>query len=269
MGLPFPAAKGVAVVSRDPGPFETPTRSPVAKAPRFLLLQVRNDHDPMRGHEIGCFARAFRCDATRIEVFDLLSGVPSLAQLDRVDVVLLGGSGDYSVAEGGEWLPAALEAMQELHETSKPTFASCWGFQAMARAMGGEVVTDRSRAEVGCAWLELTPEGRCDPVFGPLSPRFQGQMGHQDIVTTLPEGATLLASSLVVENQAFRFDGKPIYCTQFHPELDKAGLIARLAAYPEYVPLAGARTLEELTRVIPETPGVEALLPRFLEQVLD
>ena len=44
----------------------------------------------------------------------------------------------------------------------------------MARAMGGEVVTDRSRAEVGTYWLELTSEGKNDPVFGPLGGRLSG-----------------------------------------------------------------------------------------------
>lgn len=127
-----------------------------------------------------------------------------------------------------------------------PRSASCWGFQAMARAMGAEVVTDHSFAEVGTIWLELTPEVKQDPVFGPLGDRFQVQIGHEDIMTKLPPGATLLASSGTVRNGAFRFDGKPIYCTQFHPELDREGLVLRIAAYPEYLPLTGHRTLEEL-----------------------
>ena len=71
----------------------------------FLLLQVRNPDDAMREQEIACFARALKSEPRQIRVFDLLSGVPSVAQLDEVDVVLLGGSGDYSVAQGGEWLP--------------------------------------------------------------------------------------------------------------------------------------------------------------------
>jgi GMP synthase (glutamine-hydrolysing) len=156
---------------------------------RFLLFQVRNPDDPMREHEVESFSRSLRCKRDHIDVFDLIGGVPSARQLDAVDVVLLGGSGDYSVAKGGPWLPEALEAMRQLHETSKPTFASCWGFQAMARAMGGEVVTDRDRAEVGTRWMEVTPEGKRDPVFGPLGDRFQVQIGHEDIVTKLPEGA--------------------------------------------------------------------------------
>jgi len=240
----------------------------MTQQPRFLLLQVRNHDDPMREHEIGCFSRSFRCDRDRIHIFDLLSGVPSQAALDEADIVLLGGSGDYSVARGGPWLPAALEAMRQLHETSKPTFASCWGFQAMARAMGGEVVTDRTRAEVGTRWLELTPEGKKDPVFGPLGDRFQVQIGHEDIVTRLPEGATLLASSATVENEAFCFEDRPIYCTQFHPELDRDGIVTRIAQYPAYLALTEHDTMEDFSNATPETPGTEAILRRFAASAL-
>ena len=233
---------------------------------RFLLLQVRNADDPMREHEVQCFSRSLRCPTERIRVFDLLSGVPSREALGEVDVVLLGGSGDYSVAKGGPWLPAALETMRELYETSKPTFASCWGFQAMARALGGEVVTDHDRAEVGTVTLELTSEGSRDPVFGPLGPRFHAQIGHEDIVTELPRGAVLLASSDRVSNEAFRFEGKPIYCTQFHPELDRDGLLKRIGYYPEYLPLAGYATMEEFAAATPETSETEAILRRFMEE---
>ncbi|MEO8495676.1 MAG: type 1 glutamine amidotransferase, partial [Planctomycetota bacterium] len=149
---------------------------------RFLLLQARNADDPMRQQEVRCFTRAIGCEEDQIQVFDLLSGVASLAHLSRFDVVLLGGSGDYSVAEGGPWLPAALETMQELHDTSKPTFASCWGFQAMAKALGGEVITDTRRAEIGSVLVRLTEAGKQDVVFGELDDQFLAPMGHQDVV---------------------------------------------------------------------------------------
>jgi GMP synthase (glutamine-hydrolysing) len=235
---------------------------------RFLLLQVRNPHDRMRQHEVRCFAKCFACEASRIEVFDLIGGAPSTKLLAEADIVLLGGSGDYSVARGGPWLPAALDAMVQLYETKKPTFASCWGFQALARALGGEVVTDHSRAEVGTVWLELTAEGATDPVFGPLGRRFQVQIGHEDIVTALPPQAALLASSERVEYEAFRLDGAPIYATQFHPEIGRQGLIDRLKAYPSYIHLAGARDLEELEAITPETPHTVGILTRFLDVAL-
>ena len=109
--------------------------------PRFLLLQVRNPGDPMAAQEIRCFARSLPCTPSCIEVFDLLSGVPSKSALKRADVVLLGGSGEYSVVRGGPWLSGALDTMVDLYAEGRPTFASCWGFQAMAKALGGTVVT--------------------------------------------------------------------------------------------------------------------------------
>ena len=235
---------------------------------RFLLLQVRNPRDPMRDHEVESFARSFGCPTSSIEVFDLLSGAPSSPVLAEADIVLLGGSGDYSVARGGPWLPAALDSMVTLYETKKPTFASCWGFQAMARALGGEVVTDHARAEVGSVTLELTSAGETDPVFGPLDKRFEVLIGHEDIVTELPPQATLLASSDRVENEAYRLEGAPIYATQFHPEIDRQGLLDRLRAYPSYWPLAGAETMEELEAITPETPHTVGILTRFLEVAL-
>lgn len=233
----------------------------------FLLLQVRNADDPMRQQEVDCFARALHCEANRIRVYDLLSGVPTLDLLDHVDVVLLGGSGDYSVAEGGDWLPPVLEAMRALFDLSKPTFASCWGFQALAKAMGGNVVTDMSRAELGTVEVFLTDEGLADPLFAPLGDRFLAPMGHQDCVVQLPPGAVRLASSEKVENQAFRFPGKPIYCTQFHPELDREALVQRVRAYPKYVESITGEALEEFANRCVETRETNQLLGRFMAQL--
>lgn len=230
----------------------------------FLLLQVRNADDPMRRQEVESFARALQCRAEQIRVFDLLSGVPTVSELKPVDVVLLGGSGDYSVAEGGDWLPAALEAMVELYELSKPTFASCWGFQALARALGGEVVTDTRRAELGAIEIRLTDAGRADPLFAPLGNTFLAPLGHQDCVTRLPPQAELLASSALVENQAFRIPGKPIYCTQFHPELDRAGLLERVRAYPQYVERIAGVPLETFAANLAPTPQSDQLLGRYM-----
>lgn len=138
-----------------------------AKA-KFLLLQVRNPDDPMRQQEVRCFVRALNCRPEQIQVRDLLAGPPTFRELKAVDVVLLGGSGDYSVAEGGPWLADALAAMQSLYDLEKAVFASCWGFQAMARALGGEVVTDLSRAELGTLPIRLQEAAKKDAVFGHL-----------------------------------------------------------------------------------------------------
>jgi len=234
---------------------------------RYLLLQVRNADDPMRDQEVDCFARALACHREQIGVLDLLSGAPTVDQLGEADVVLLGGSGDYSVAEGGPWLPPALAAMRELYYLGKPTFASCWGFQAMARALGGEVVTDLTRAELGTLPLRLTTAGQEDPVFGHFGPELVVPIGHQDIVVRLPHGATLLASTDRVDNQAFCFRDKPIYCTQFHPELNLRAFLERVWNYPWYVERIVGVPLEEFVETCHETPEANELLRRFVNHV--
>ena len=237
-------------------------------AAAFLLLQVREPGDPMAANEVFAFRRALGIDSDQLEAFDLLAGAPARPLLQSADAVLIGGSGDHSVVRGGPWLSGTLGAMETLYEQSIPTFASCWGFQALARALGGRVVTDHTRAEVGVLPLDLTEAGKRDPVFGPIGSGFPVVIGHEDIVDELPEGAVSLASSATIENEALKFSGKPIYATQFHPELVKEDLIQRIAAYPPYLKLTGARSLEELRAITPETPGATSLLRRFVEEVL-
>ena len=139
----------------------------------------------------------------------------------------------------------------------------------MARALGGRVVHDPDRAEVGTHALHLTSAGKNDPLFAALGEVFRGQMGHEDRVAELPPGATLLASSSRVRNQAYRFDGLPIYCTQFHPELSRADLLGRVRTYPEYVRRVTDLSLEQFAAHCEETPETEALLTRFVTHVFE
>lgn len=241
---------------------------------RYLLLQTRNVGDPMAAQEVRCFARALGCDLAAVDVFDLLRGVPSREQLIAFDVLLLGGSGHYSAASKPDtatppWLARALDCLRDLYELSRPTFASCWGFQAMSRALGGECIQDTPNAELGTISLKLTEAGRSDPVFGALPESFSGQAGHEDHVVVLPSDAVLMASSALVPQQAFRIAGKPIYCTQFHPELDRTAMLERVVAYPEYVERIAQISYDEFVLRVRETPESNLLLRRFVDYVLN
>ncbi len=224
----------------------------------------------MKTQEVECFQSALQCDKNQIEMFDLTSGCPfSNSCLRRNDLVVIGGSGNYSVAAGGPWWAAAADSMAMLHDISKPSFASCWGFQAMARALGGEVVTDLTRAEVGTIQVSMTLEAKQDPVFGMAPPVMDVQSGHQDTVECLPEGVVCLASSDRVTNQAMMFQGKPIYGTQFHPELSRRALIERLQAYPQYMENIAGLPGQECTTELRETPDSVELLRRFVRLICE
>ena len=234
---------------------------------RYLLLQVRNPDDPMRQHEVRSFARVLETAPEQIRVFDMLNGPLGRRELADADMFLLGGSGHYSATGEGAWLDRALESLRLVYDAKQPTFASCWGFQALARALGGRVVKDLSHAEVGTHELCLTAEGQADPVFGPLGACFDAQVGHEDRVVELPAGAVRLAYSQLVENQAYRFDDRPIYCTQFHPELSRGDLLLRVQAYPEYVERIAGLPPERFPELLRDTPATEGLLRRFVTHV--
>lgn len=232
---------------------------------RFLLLQVRDAADPMRTQEVGCFARSLQCSPSDLAPFDLLGAAPTTADLSGVDAALVGGSGAYSAAGEGAWLERALIGLQRVVDSGVPMFASCWGFQALARALGGVCIHDPQRAELGTIELSPAKAAAGDPVFGQLPSPFLGQAGHEDCVTELPDNAILLASSPRTTNQAFKLRDRPVYCTQFHPELDRHQLLERVAAYPRYVEQIAGVSYEQFRNQCRETPDANALLLHFKE----
>ena len=221
----------------------------------------------MKASEVTSFAWALKCSPGQITTIDLIESPPSLAQMRNADMVVIGGAGDYSVPEGGPWLQGALDAMRELHVAGKPTFASCWGFQAMAAAMGGHVVSDHDRAEIGTLPLKLTVAGGSDPVFGRLGSPFFAHVGHHDTVDQLPEDGISLVCSDLVNNHAFRFKGKPIYCTQFHPELQVEDMMARLQMYPWYVENIAGVAVNDFRSLLEHTPEANMLIRNFVAHV--
>ncbi|MGH2589943.1 MAG: type 1 glutamine amidotransferase [Actinomycetota bacterium] len=79
--------------------------------------------------------------------------------------------------------------------------------------------------------MELTPEGRDDPLFAGIDDPLVSLQWHGDTFD-LPPGASLLASSPLVPNQAFR-SGARAYGVQFH--LEVTGEMAReWAEVPAY-----------------------------------
>jgi GMP synthase (glutamine-hydrolysing) len=119
-----------------------------------------------------------------------------------------------------------------------PFLGACYGIGALGRYQGA--VVDRRFAEpVGAVEITLTPAGRQDLLLGELPAAFQAFTGHKEAVSHLPgpaaaggmaSRAVLLASSAGCPVQAFRV-GDNVYATQFHPELDMAGLCTRIEVY--------------------------------------
>jgi GMP synthase (glutamine-hydrolysing) len=238
------------------------------KSPTILLLQARLPDDPMREHEHRCFVDRTGLPAECILSHDLCEGPPSIVDLERYDALSVGGSGAFYVSRGN--LPqfdAYLDFLREAVERGHPTFASCFGYQSIVRALGGELVHDPSRAEVGTFELTLTGHGRSDPLFGGLPDRLMAQMGHKDRASLPAPGTLNLASSERCTYQALRVPSKPIWATQFHPELDRETNLDRFRRYmADYGP-ERQEDLQEAFDRFKESPEASGLLRRFLEQI--
>jgi GMP synthase (glutamine-hydrolysing) len=110
-----------------------------------------------------------------------------------------------------------------------PFLGACYGIGSLGSHQGARV--DRVFSEpVGAVPVTLTAAGREDPVFGVLPETFEAFVGHKEAVHDLPGHAVRLASSPTCPVQAFRV-GRRVYATQFHPELDVAGLSTRIDVY--------------------------------------
>lgn len=236
---------------------------------QFTLLQARDAEDLARDEEHAAFAARLSVDPGQIHCVDLLKTVLTPGILEGRDALLVGGSGDYSVLDPHPSIQRFVDFLGEVCALGFPTFASCFGFQALALALGGVVVSDPDRAEVGSYTLHLTDAGQQDPLFQTLPSRFLAQLGHKDHVTSLPSGVLHLAGSALSPYQALRVAGKPIYATQFHPELTWQDNRQRYLRYMStYGALFGEAEAQE--RLESHVPGPEAntLLATFARTVL-
>ena len=236
---------------------------------RILLLQARDLGDLVREEERRSFARKSGLRVEQIETHDLLAGPPKTARLKGFDAIMVGGSGDFNVSDRSlPHIGANLEFVADVAEKGFPMYASCFGFQMLVEALGGSIVYDPDRMEVGTYEMTLTEAGEADELMGVLPKVFPAQLGHKDCAERLPPGVTHLASSRLNRFQAFRIPGQAIWATQFHPELDARSNRQRFERYLDsYAGVLSAEERKEAVQRFRNSPETEALLPQFLHLV--
>ena len=96
-----------------------------------------------------------------------------------------------------------------------PTFGICYGFQAMAAALGG-VVTQTGKSEFGRTSMEHDGSSK---LLAGLRNQSRVWMSHGDCVTTVPAGFTAIAHSEDTPIVAFENSDATLAGVQFHPEV--------------------------------------------------
>lgn len=204
----------------------------------FLLLATRAEDQAADG-EYAAMLRAGGLEEHQLHRVRLEAAPMPALDLDRyAGVVLGGGPFDSSDPEDAKSptqrrVEAELSTLlDELVARDFPFLGACYGVGTLGVHQGA--VVDRTYGEpIGAVPVTLTDDGRADPVLADLPATFDAFVGHKEACRDVPPGAVLLASSPTCRVQMFRVRTN-LYATQFHPELDVEGIVARIRIYQHY-----------------------------------
>lgn len=127
----------------------------------------------------------------------------------RPKAIILSGGPASVYAEGA---PAAPEG---LFETGVPTFGICYGFQEMARVLGGQVA-HTGISEYGRTQLTVGREG---VLLSGLPATQSVWMSHGDSVVAAPKGFQVTGWTPDTPVAVMEHPGRGLYGVQFHPEV--------------------------------------------------
>jgi len=137
-----------------------------------------------------------------MSVADMLAKEPA--------AIVLSGGPSSVYAEGAPSVDAAL------FDAGVPVFGICYGFQAMAQALGG-TVERTGLSEYGGTPLDVVGEGSA--LFADLPTQQSVWMSHGDSVTAAPSGFAVTATSAGAPVAAMESVGQRLAGVQFHPEV--------------------------------------------------
>ncbi|MCW2868328.1 MAG: hypothetical protein JWR20_2516 [Marmoricola sp.] len=136
--------------------------------------------------------------------------MPVEQMLERRPAAIILSGGPSSVYAAG-----APHVEEGLFTAGVPVFGMCYGFQAMAAALGGEV------ARTGVSEYGRTPVSVTTPgtLLADVPAAHRVWMSHGDSVRTAPDGFTVLASTTATPVAAFEDVQRRLAGVQWHPEV--------------------------------------------------
>ncbi len=198
--------------------------------------------------------------AWQISAFDLPEGrFP--AEIAAFDGLVIGGS-PASVNDPAAWIARLMRLIVEAHDTGIPMVGACFGHQAIAKALGGEVRPNPSGWVFGAV---DTPISLPAPWMPDSARRITLAAAHGEQVTALPPGAQVLGGTAACPIGCYRI-GQAVFAIQHHPEITEAFLDGLVREYaPILPPDVAARARDSLDRNL-EGPRFAEWMARFFEQ---
>lgn len=186
-----------------------------------LGLLIADHLDTELQSEFGGYDRIFQSYFTdyvssdlTYEPFDLLQG--NVPEQPRVcDAYLITGS-KRGVYDKDAWIPRLLQLVRQIYAARVPLLGICFGHQAIAQALGGEVKNSTAGWLTGMQQYQLVQPF---PWMSQARTSFKMLASHQDQVTRLPTSAVNCASSESCKFAGF-YVGDTVLTLQSHPEFE-------------------------------------------------
>jgi len=173
-----------------------------------LVVPVVN----VRGQYNHLIARMFSELGAKSELVPMETTVEDLRKM-KADALAMGG-GPQRIHEAMR--EGSLGSLPELVKgVEMPLLCICVTHQLLAVAYGGES-GPASAPEFGPVEIVVDDE---DEILSGMGSTFIAWASHNDEVTKLPPSFIRLAHSENCKVQAMKHEGRPIYGTQFHPEV--------------------------------------------------
>jgi GMP synthase (glutamine-hydrolysing) len=197
--------------------------------------------------------------AADVPVIDVMSE-EALPPVESLAGAIITGS-PAMVTDQADWMRSLAAWIPKAVEQEIPLLGVCFGHQLLAQAAGGRVDYHPEGREIGTVAIELTEEGRRDPLLGYLPDTFKAHVTHAQTVIRLPANALRLAKNPYEAHHAFRI-GNCAWGVQFHPEFTADIMQAYVSEHAGALCEQGHDVLA-LKTAIGHTESVNALLKRF------
>ena len=180
------------------------------KAPTILFIQNYATDPP---HLVGRWLMELGFDIEVIHAYDGET-IPDELPTHINGVIALGGAMGALDDHLHPWLAPERVLLKKVVSEEVPVIGICLGAQLLGAALGGEISRLREN-EIGIYEITQVSE---DAIMSVGASALTTQW-HEDYVSVLPEGATLVASSEKCPTQIYRV-GELSYGLQCHPEAD-------------------------------------------------
>ncbi|NLF92162.1 MAG: glutamine amidotransferase [Corynebacterium marinum] len=203
--------------------------------PNFLLVSLRSGElaDQISAAELHDFLRATNLDPAELTHVNIAEVSVDAGDLEGYDGIMVGGSSlNITTRHWDDWQLHVHAELARLCASGVPVFLVCYGASWLTHFTGGTVGPTYAEGS-GRTIIELTEEGRRDPLCAGLPDVFTSLTGHTESIEKPGRDVVVLATGPTCPVQFLRF-GEQVWATQFHTDMDAEAMQDRMDFYYDY-----------------------------------